>query len=1033
MELPLLWAQAVEAAPVEAGNTIPGWVTLLVVLSVFVLPFLIGAGLGRLLKVEDLSFKMGLVLFAAAMGLTPFLWNMIQGNAQGMTAGESLKSSIRLGIDLAGGTNLVYQVVETKEKPINDQVMDRMVGAVGKRINPSGTEEVTVRRVGRDRLEVIVPGADQDKVEKTKEGIINSGQLEFALLANEIDHKDIIDQAREFDGKQRDLYVNGQIKAAWKSVGRDANGKLKDVYPSTNSSGIPDRTAVRYVDETGTIVEEPGDREPDLDRQVLVVFEQPDRRVTGSYLRSAYPSRDDSGLPAVGFAFNNRGAYLFGELTAANRPSADGFARRLAVVLNDKIESAPYLNTVITGSGIITGRFTQSEVSSLVDILNAGALEVPINPTPVSEFTISPLLGEDTVRKAVSAMLWAGIIVLIFMAAYYFVAGLIADFCLVLNIVLVMGAMSFIDATFTLPGLAGIVLTIGMAVDANVLIFERIREESSRGSSLRMAIQNGFDKALSTIVDANVTTLITSVILFLIGTDQVKGFAVTLFIGIVTSMFTALYFGRLMFDLLERKRWIRSLKMNSIIGSTHVQFLSGVKIAVAISLVFIAIGLGVFFSRGAKMLDIDFRGGTMVTFELTEATDSSKVKAALESIPEFAGDISVERLEISDDSGDGTGRRFRMRTTLKDADSSKQTEDGKPAEETANVDQLIVKAFENSDLSVRLITIDFTEPTAASEDLSVPVEGFDANNATVSTIKLGGDEELTASTISRYVSTELEKIKEGDANRYDDASKLLYVEGKSGSGLDKAENEVRTFSEMELVASGQIEQADLNAALTAVQQHLATQPVFDEVNSFDSAVATEMQQSAILAILASLVAIVAYLWFRFQRVMFGLAAVVALVHDVSAVLGCVALGAAIAAATGTSILGLEEFKINLPMIAAFLTIIGYSLNDTIVVFDRIREVRGRNPDLTASMINTSLNQTLSRTLLTSVTTLIVVLILYIFGGEGIHGFAYCLVCGILVGTYSSIFIASPALLWLMNRTKQSEKATSKPSQETVTA
>jgi SecD/SecF fusion protein len=175
-----------------------------------------------------------------------------------------------------------------------------------------------------------------------------------------------------------------------------------------------------------------------------------------------------------------------------------------------------------------------------------------------------------------------------------------------------------------------------------------------------------------------------------------------------------------------------------------------------------------------------------------------------------------------------------------------------------------------------------------------------------------------------------------------------------------------------------------------------------------------MKQSAILAMLASLVAIVAYIWFRFQRITFGLAAVVALVHDVLIVLGMVAL-ASFASDQGFTWLGLEEFKINLPMIAAFLTIVGYSLNDTIVVFDRIREVRGKNPNLTVDIINTSLNQTLSRTLLTSLTTLVVVVILYAVGGEGIHGFAFCLVVGVIVGTYSSIYVASPVLLWLMNR------------------
>ena len=204
--------------------------------------------------------------------------------------------------------------------------------------------------------------------------------------------------------------------------------------------------------------------------------------------------------------------------------------------------------------------------------------------------------------------------------------------------------------------------------------------------------------------------------------------------------------------------------------------------------------------------------------------------------------------------------------------------------------------------------------------------------------------------------------------------------------------------------------------IAKMKETINGKPQFDEVTSFASAVATEMQQSAVLAMLFSLIAIVGYIWFRFQRIDFGLAAVVALVHDVLVVLGGVALAGLAAEEMGLDggVLQLQDFKINLPMIAAFLTIVGYSLNDTIVVFDRIREVRGKNPSLTPEMVNLSLNQTLSRTLLTSVTTLIVVVILYFGGGDGIHGFAYCLVLGVVVGTYSSIFVASPTLLWMMN-------------------
>jgi len=255
-----------------------------------------------------------------------------------------------------------------------------------------------------------------------------------------------------------------------------------------------------------------------------------------------------------------------------------------------------------------------------------------------------------------------------------------------------------------------------------------------------------------------------------------------------------------------------------------------------------------------------------------------------------------------------------------------------------------------------------------------------------------------------------------------DPASVFAVKGTKGSGTAKDALSTKPFSEFELSVRPAMAAETILAALENMQSTMASSPNFDEVNKFAKSVGSEMQSAALVAMLVSLAAIVAYIWFRFQRITFGLAAVAALVHDVLVVLGMVAL-ASYASGNGLgSLLLLNDFKINLPMIAAFLTIVGYSLNDTIVVFDRIREVRGKNPALTNSMVNLSLNQTLARTLLTSFTTFIVVIILYIWGGEGIHGFAFCLVLGVLVGTYSSIYVASPVLLWLMNRSTETTQA-----------
>lgn len=982
----LLAAEATE----KASSGVSGLTIFLILLAVFVLPFVLGAVIARALKLKEFSQKIGLVLFTAIIAATPFVWQI--------THGHDWRDAIRLGIDLAGGSNMVFEVDQARsEKELSNEVMDQMVGAIGRRINPSGTEEVTVRKVGQNRIEVIVPGADSEDVQRIKSLITRLGSLEFDIVANRRDHPQIVRMAMEAKGKDiRDK--EGRVIASWRAVNSDEPFSTRDemvVRPFTRKDGTQGE-------------------------EVLVIIEpNEERRVTGKYLVRARQSTDQNGAPAVAFTFNARGGTLFSQLTSKNRPSKDGFERHLAVLLDGKVHSAPSVQGTISSEGQITGRFTQKEIADLLNVLNAGALEVPLKPEPVSEFSISPLLGVDVQEKGKQAIIIAAVAVIVFMLIYYRFAGLVANICLTLNLLLVMGSMSFIDATFTLPGLAGLVLTIGMAVDANVLIFERIREEKNRGSSLRMAINNGFSRAFTTIVDANLTTLIVAVVLYIIGTDQVRGFAVTLFIGIVMSMFTALYVGRLVFDIFERKRWISDLKMMSIVGATSIDFIGKKMIAGMVSLALIVIGMGVVVARGADNLDIDFTGGTMVTFEFENKQDIDEVRNSLQD--EFGSSITLEQLELSNDPS-SEGRFFRLRTTMNDAD---QENTGKKA--TDNIRDLLNKAFDGTDHKLRKVTMQYgdVKQLTGSEDSPAGSE-----------VELTFSGDLKPSTVENYLKEAIASIEVDGAAKYERIPEFqlkgISAEEKKAEEGAKGAPEPERYKKMTAQFGPDLVVADLKTALAEMQNVMATTAVLDEVNSFDSSVAGEMQESALLAMLISLVAIVAYIWFRFQRITFGLAAVVALVHDVLVVLGLVALGAYLSNTALGPLMGLTDFKINLPMIAAFLTIVGYSLNDTIVVFDRIREVRGKNPALTNSMVNESLNQTLSRTLLTSLTTLIVVLILYAIGGEGIHGFAYCLVLGVIVGTYSSIFIASPALLWLMNRpgsataraTQESEKQAS---------
>ncbi len=976
-----------------------GWLV-----GIFVLPLVLGNFLARSLRMKESTRRFSTILLVLFLALAPFVNQLMDG--------KSLKDAFRLGVDLAGGTNLVYEVDEVLAKESGKDVsnsafltqsMDELVRAIVRRVNPSGTEEVTVRKVGNNRIEIIIPGADSDDVQVMKDQITRLGSLQFAILASkhdtQNDHQRIIAEALQL--KDKDVYDGDIRRSAWIPVARVTDGEnaggLKDIKP-----GSFDVYREREVGDKKIL-------------EFLVILDPPDEQVDGRYLINARRTMDENGGVAVGFTFNPRGGFLFSQLTGKYSPKTDGNEYRLAAILDGELHSAANIKTMIHDNGQISGSFSNEEVQELVSVLNAGALELPLKKEPISEYTISPTLGVDVQEKGKTAIIVAGMIVLIFMVAYYWVAGVIADICLIVNVILVLGVMALIDATFTLPGLAGLVLTIGMAVDANVLIFERIREELKKGSSLRMSIHNGFARAFTTIIDANLTTLISAIILYARGTEQVKGFAAMLFIGIIMSMFSALYVGRLIFDILERQGMLseKTLLGKSLIGKTQWDFVGKQTLASIFSLTLIIGGLGVLISRGNDNLDIDFTGGAMVTFQFEDTPSIDDAREALRK--EFGNDMSVEKLVVPSLKEQSKEDIFyRLRTKNQNIDE---------------VREKVNKAFANSGHKLTKTKLTFGE-LVKIEDTSSPQKNSD-EKAKESEEKeeetkdpfIGGTKAKLTFSSKMAIDAALDHIVESYAvvtnkkkEEIGSTDALISLVGIKGADTDADESTVKRYSEMEVKIRSEVGMYVVKATLENMQKEMENRPVLSEVNTFDSSVAGEAKLNAIMAMLIALVAIVAYIWVRFQQIAFGLAAVVALVHDVLVVLGMVAIASVLSNTPIGAMFAFTDFKINLSMIAAFLTIIGYSLNDTIVVFDRIREVRGKNPDIKADMVNISLNQTLSRTLLTSITTMLVVIILYFIGGEGLHGFAFCLVTGVAVGTYSSIFVASPVLLKLAKRT-----------------
>ena len=559
--------------------------------------------------------------------------------------------------------------------------------------------------------------------------------------------------------------------------------------------------------------------------------------LTGEGLANASVDYGQFGVPEVSFTLTPAGSKIFSQLTAAN------IGRRLAIVLDGKVKSAPTIRSQISDQGQITGRFTPQDAADLALVLRTGALPAPIYVE--EERTVGPLLGSDSIRAGIKATAVGLCAVFLFMALYYLGAGLIADVALALNGLLILGGLGMLHATLTLPGIAGIVLTLGMAVDANVLIYERMREELKLGRSMRQVISNGYDRAFSAIFDSNLTTLIAAFLLFQFGTGPIRGFAVTTSIGLIASLFTAIVVTRIIFEALHRAGWLTSVRMLKLIGETKIDFLKPRRICYLFSLVLVVGGLGFFLKLGPRAYGIDFTGGHVQQYHFEQPVSMEEVRRALREID--LGDASLQQF--------GTPNEIMIRT--------------------------------------------------------------------------GGD----------TVATVKEKFKSAfSSNKFE---------------------------------------------LTRVEQ-------------VGPSVGRDLRRRALLAIFWALVAISLYVGFRFRTWSYGIAGVVALLHDVLITVGALAV-------TGR--------PLSLTLVAALLTIAGYSINDTIVIYDRIRELQRTTRKISfPDLINLAVNQTLSRTLLTSGVTLLTVVALFLFGGEVLNDFAFSLLVGFISGVYSTVYIASPLLL-----------------------
>jgi SecD/SecF fusion protein len=722
---------------------------------------------------------------------------------------------------VARGSNSVTLALKPTEiKNIEDNVVAQSLEVMRKRIDQFGVTEPVIVRQGKDEIVLQLPGIKDPQ--RAAELVGRTAQLEFKLVeANP--------KVTNLPTLMEEAVRSGRLQPNFSH--RDLNQALKEFIPAGDE----------------VYLEKSVDRETGAVRTFPVLLEKT-TLMTGEALKTAAVEVGGRfNEPYVSLTFNARGARLFGQITQENQ------GRQLAIILDNIVESAPVIEEAISGGRAqITGRFSLEEAKDLAIVLRAGAL--PASVDVVQNLTVGPSLGRDSIHKGVASAILGTVLVVAFMVTYYRISGVIANFALLLNLILMLAALSLFQATLTLPGIAGIVLSIGMAVDSNVLIFERMREEFALNKPIRSTVDAGYDKALWTIVDAHVTTLITAFALFLFGTGPIKGFAVTLSIGVVFNLFTALYGTRVVYDYLNFKRSLKSIHFLQILHDPRIDFIRLKNAAFMLSAVLVTLGLLAFvqIERGKANLGVDFAGGTMVQFKAEKDFQLQDIRAAL------------------------------VRHNLSDC--------------------------ELQDVPEEKILIVRTKSSQQS-----------------------------TGAIAQQVAAILRQ--------------------------DLPDNHFTMESEAEIGAS----------------------------------VSKDLKHAALIAIAISLAGIIVYLGWRFDR-RFGVAAAIATFHDVLTVLG---------------VFYLLNREITLLVVTALLTLAGYSLTDTVVVFDRIREnLRKKGKHELKEVINRSINEVLSRTIITSSTVFMVLIALLLMGGVLLRDFALALLIGVVVGTYSSVFVASPIVyLW----------------------
>ena len=815
--------------------------------------------------------------------------------------------------------DITFNMTNDEVKPILSAKIDESIVSafevLRKRIDKFGVTQPNIQRIGNSgRILVELPGAKE--VERVKGLLQSTAQLEFwdafkgeefgnfLFQANEVlkevvaqnegnettedstDQNDAIsniigdtDAETGDDGTVNPLidlirasgYSGGPVLASFEAKDQQTVTEYLNL-PQVRALLAPDQRFVKFVWGIPQVQKTTADDTESIELVELYALKgnrENKPQLSGAVITDAKQEFQQNGNPSVTMQMNLKGAKIWEEMTG----NAFNTGGQIAIVLDDIVYSAPGVTSgpIAGGNSEISGSFTLNEAVDLANVLRAGKL--PASADIVQAEEVGPSLGQEAIDSGMKSFLIALAFVLLWMIFYYGKAGIYSNIALLLNILLIFGILSGLGAVLTLPGIAGIVLTIGIAVDANVLIYERVREELSKGKGQKEAVQDGFSNALSSILDANITTGLTALILYTFGTGPIKGFATTLLIGIITSLFTAIFISRLLIDWdLNRggKLQFSTKLTKGLFSSIKIEFLKKRKMAYVISSTIIIAGLVSLFTTGLDQ-GIDFVGGRTYTVRFAQDMNTEEVKAA---VNEVFNSAEVKTI--------GSANQLKISTKYKVDENS--------AEVDAEVQEKLYGAL-------------------------VP----------------------------------------------------FLPDGTTYKQFVDAENNVGKMY------SGKV----------------------------SPTIADDIKRSSVWAIFGSLIVVFLYILLRFKKWQFSLGAVAAVFHDVLIVLGIFSIAWKFLP---------FSMEIDQAFIAAILTVIGYSLNDTVVVFDRIREYINEHSSWNfAKIVNGALNSTLSRTLNTSLTTLVVLLAMFVFGADSLRGLLFALIVGVLVGTYSSVFIATPIM------------------------